>query len=88
MQVRIQMFSDTITAKEVFIISTHHWFLQNVEADRAMKVIINSFFKTTIIVAILRFRLATSHSHEDTNLFGYLFTYLLLYILSSRKERL
>ena len=84
MRVRIQMFSDTVTAKEVFIISTHQWFLQNVVADRAMKVTINSFFKTTIIVAILRFRQATSHSQQDTgtNLFSYLFTYLLLLIVS------
>ena len=33
------MFSDTIKAKEMFVISTHSWFFKDVVADRTVQIL-------------------------------------------------
>ena len=71
LRVHLQMLTDTGKTKDVFIISTHPWFFKNVVADRTMKIFVDIFLKSRIIVAIFLFFLATSHSVTTHKLWPY-----------------
>ena len=46
------MLSDADRAKDVFVISTHLWFFENVETNRAVETWIDRVLKPLIFVAI------------------------------------
>ena len=62
LRINTEMFSDTIKAKEMFVISAHSWFLKNVVADRTVQIFVDIFLKSTVFVAIFHNCRTKSHS--------------------------
>jgi hypothetical protein len=44
------MLNDTGKTKDVFIISAHPWFFKNIVADGTMKIFVDIFLKSTVVV--------------------------------------
>jgi hypothetical protein len=56
------MLSDAGKTKDVIIIPTRPWFFKNIVADRTMKIFVDIFLKSTVLVAIFLFGRAASHA--------------------------
>jgi phosphoribosylpyrophosphate synthetase len=61
LRIHLQMLRDAGKAKDVFVICTHPRFLENIIADRAMKIFVDIIFEAVAFVTVRFFYRGTSH---------------------------
>jgi hypothetical protein len=61
LRIHLQMLRDAGNTKDVFVISAHPRFLENIIANRAMKIFVDIVFEAAAFVTVRFFYRGTSH---------------------------